>query len=114
MKNKWKVRFYIFLTTLMVTIIASLIITLYIGLDHGVSMTYLQDSYTCIEQSNDLLMEMVMLDELNRETIEHLIENDSLLSRFGYIYKNNLDTLYYNRIALRFENDKLVEIIVDH
>ena len=55
-----------------------------------------------------------MLDELNRETIEHLIENDSLLSRFGYIYKNNLDTLYYNRIALRFENDKLVEIIVDH
>jgi hypothetical protein len=100
--NKWKIAFWICLTTLIVT--SS--IGIYSILDQSVTLTYMEEGYQ--DTDNDLLdmIEIINKTDLSKQEIMNVLKQHTIHEHGEYLS----DTISLNRIQLLFEDGKLSHI----
>lgn len=100
--NKWKVAFWVCFIALLLVVTFSL----YSILDQGVSLTYLQESYTETENDFEQIIEIVNETDLTKLQIQEKLREHRL---FGFMNFES-DTIYLDRSLLIFKNGILKEI----
>jgi len=96
--NKYKIGFWICLTTLLVTVGLGL----YVILDQGVTLTYMKEGYTDTKSDLDQLVKIINDTDLSKDQIKKTLKSDDLDS--------NSDTVSLRRTDLIFEENKLKRI----
>lgn len=99
MRNKWKVAFWVCLFLL----ISVVIFGLYSIIDQGVTISYMQESYTDTEADLETLIELVGKTDQTRYEVEQALKDHRLYEYMDF----NSDTIGLERLNLIFENDKL-------
>ena len=100
--NKWKIAFWICLTTLILV----LAFGLYSIIDQGTTLTYMKDGYIDTENDFDNLTKIINETDLTKEQIRKSLSRHKL---FEYMdFKN--DTVALDRITLIFKDNKLNKI----
>lgn len=96
--NKWKIGFWICLTTLLLTIGLGL----YVILDQGVSLTYLKEGYGDTNSNLEQLVKIINETDLTKDHIKNTLKNDDL--------DFNSDKVSLRRTDLIFKENKLKRI----
>ena len=100
--NRWKIGFWICLTTLVVVTIFSL----YSIIDQGVTLTYQKEGYTDTENDLDQLIEIINKTDLTKEQIQRELKDHRLFEFMDF----KSDTVSLDRVLLIFENEKLKNV----
>ena len=96
--NKWKIGFWICLTTLLLTIGLGL----YAILDQGVTLTYMKEGYGDTKSDLEQLVKIINDTDLTKDQIKRTLMGDDL--------DFNADTVSLRRTALIFDENKLKRI----
>jgi uncharacterized membrane protein len=96
--NKYKIGFWICLTTLLLTVGLGL----YVILDQGVTLTYMKEGYTDTKSDLDQLVKIINDTDLSKDQIRMTLKNDDL--------DFNADTVSLSRTDLIFKENKLKRI----
>jgi hypothetical protein len=96
--NKWKIGFWICLTTLLLTIGLGL----YAILDQGVTLTYMKEGYGDTESDLEQLVKIINNTELTKDQIKRTLKGDDL--------DFNSDTVSLRWTDLIFKENKLKRI----
>ena len=96
--NKWKIGFWICLTTLLLTIGLGL----YAILDQGVTLTYMKEGYGDTKSDLEQLVKIINDTDFTKDQIKRTLKGDDL--------DFNADTVSLKRTDLIFEENKLKRI----
>lgn len=96
--NKYKIGFWICLTTLLLTVGLGL----YAILDQGVTLTYMKEGYTDTKSDLDQLVKIINDTDLSKGQIRKALKRDDL--------DFNSDTVSLRRTDLIFKENKLKRI----
>lgn len=96
--NKWKIGFWICLTTLLLTIGLGL----YTILDQGVTLTYMKEGYGDTKSDLEQLVKIINDTDLTKDQIKGTLKSDDLDFK--------ADTISLRRTDLIFEENKLKRI----
>jgi len=96
--NKWKIGFWICLTTLLLTIGLGL----YAILDQGVTLTYMKEGYGDTKSDLEQLVKIINDTDLTKDQIKRTLKSDDLDFK--------ADTVSLRRTDLIFEENKLKRI----
>jgi hypothetical protein len=96
--NKWKIGFWICLTTLLLTVGLGL----YAILDQGVTLTYMKEGYTDTESDLNQLIKIINDTDLSKDKIKRTLKSDDL--------DFDADTVSLSRTELIFKDNKLKRI----
>lgn len=101
--NKWKIAFW-FCFALLISIS---LISIYIILDQGVSLTYQKEEYTNTVNDLDQIIKLINETDLTKNQITPILQNHEWVE-----YMNlESDTVELKTINLIFEEDTLKEIL---
>ena len=96
--NKWKIGFWICLTTLLLTVGLGL----YAILDQGVTLTYMKEGYADTKSDLDRLVKIINDTDLSKDEIKRTLKTDDL--------DFDTDTVSLSRTDLIFVDNKLEKI----
>lgn len=96
--NKWKIRFSICLTTLLLTVVLGL----YALLDQGVTLSYMKEGYADTKSDLNQLVKIINDTDLSKDQIRKTLKSDDL--------DFDTDTVSLSRTELIFKDNKLKRI----
>jgi len=100
--NKWKSAFWICLTLLAVVTG----ISVYSIIDQGVTITYMREGYTDVENDLDNLSKIINKTDFSKTQIKKTLRQHHLFEYMDF----NKDTISLDKVALIFKNDKLFKV----
>ena len=100
--NRWKIAFWTCFTTLIVV----LIVGFYLILDHGVSLTYMQDGYSATKNDLNSIEKIINETDLTKSQIKKSLNGHNLFEFMNF----ESDTISLEKVNLIFKNNKLKSI----
>lgn len=101
--NKWKIAFWVCLTTLLLVTVFGV----YSIIDQGVTLTYMQEGYTDTENDRDNISKIINETDLSKTQIKKALIQHHLFEYMDFAK----DTVSLDRVSIIFKDDKLFKVI---